>query len=92
MIVLGNPEFAIAMKLIGIKDSFVVKSREDALEIIKKIDKEEFILANVSVLKLIPEIEEFKNLVSIPDNAEEFKSTKDLKDIITSAVGIELNI
>lgn len=92
MIVLGNQEFAIAMKLIGIKDSFVVKSREEALELIKGIDKEELILANVSVLKLIPEIEEFKNAVGVPDNAEDFKTTKDLNEIIKSAVGIELNI
>ena len=92
MIVLGNPEFAIGMKLLGIKDCFVVRSREEALNIIKKIDKEELILANTSVLNIVPEIREFKNVVSMPDNAEEFKTTKDLNDIIKSAVGIELNI
>lgn len=92
MIVLGNPEFAIGMKLLGIKDSFVIRSREEALDLIKKIDKEEIILANTSVLNLVPDLKEFKNVVSIPDNAEEFKTTKDLKDIIESAVGIELNI
>lgn len=92
MIVLGNPEFATGMKLVGIKDSFVIRSREEALELLKTINKEEFILANVSVIKLIPEIEEFKNVISIPDDAEEFRSTKDLTNIIKSAVGIELNI
>ena len=92
MIVLGNPEFAIGMKLVGIKNSFLIRSREEALEVIKKIDKEEFILANVSVINLVPEIAEFKNIVSSPDNADEFRSTKDLNEIIKSAVGIELNI
>jgi vacuolar-type H+-ATPase subunit F/Vma7 len=92
MIVLGNAEFAIAMKLSGIKDSFVIKKREDALELLKKTDKNEFILANVSIIELIPELEDFKNVISIPDNPKEFSTTDDLKDIIKSAVGIELNI
>ena len=92
MIVLGNPEFAIGMKLAGIKESHVIRKREEALELLRKIDRKEFILANVSVIKLVPELEEFKNTVSIPDDAKAFLSTDDLKDIIMSAVGIELNI
>ena len=64
----------------------------DAIELLKKVDKKEFILANVSIIKLVPELEEFKNTVSIPDDAKEFSSTDDLKGIIKSAVGIELNI
>ena len=92
MIVLGNPEFAIGMKLAGIKESYVIRKREEALELLRKIDRKEFILANVSVIKLVPELEEFKNTVSIPDDAKEFSTTDDLKNIIKSAVGIELNI
>lgn len=92
MIVLGNAEFAIGMRLAGIKESYVIKKREDVLELLRKIDKKEFILANVSIIKLVPELEEFKNVVSIPDDAKAFLSTNDLKDIIISAVGIELNI
>jgi len=92
MIVLGNPEFAIGMKLAGIKDSYVVRKREDALELLRKTDRKEFILANVSVIELVPELEEFRNTVSIPDDAKEFSTTDDLKNIIKSAVGIELNI
>lgn len=92
MIVLGNAEFAIGMKLAGIRDSYVVRKREDVLGLLRKIDKKEFILANVSVIKLVPELEEFRNTVSIPDDANKFLSTDDLKDIIMSAVGIELDI
>ncbi len=92
MIVLGNAEFAIGMKLAGIKESYIVRKREDALELLRKIDKKEFILANASVIKLVPELEEFRNTVSIPDDAKKFLSTDDLKNIIMSAVGIELNI
>ena len=92
MIVLGNPEFATGMLLAGIKDSYIIRKREDALELLRKIDKKEFILANVSVIKLVPELEEFKNVISIPDDAKEFLRTDDLKSIIKSAVGIELNI
>ncbi len=92
MIVLGNPEFAIGMKLAGIKESHIIRKREEALELLRKTDKKEFILANVSVIELVPELEEFKNVVSIPDDAKEFSTTDDLKNIIKSAVGIELNI
>ncbi len=92
MIVFGNPEFATGLKLAGIKDSHIIRKREDALELLRRTDKNEFILANVSVINLVPELEEFKNTVSIPDDAKEFLSTDDLKNIIKSAVGIELNI
>ncbi len=92
MIVLGNPEFAIGMKLAGIKESHIIRKREEALELLRKTDKKEFILANVSVIELVPELNEFKNVVSIPDDAKEFSTTDDLKNIIKSAVGIELNI
>lgn len=92
MIVIGNPEFSIGMKLAGIKDSFSVRNREQGLSIIKNMDKNEFVMANVSIVKMLPELNEFRNIVTIPDNVEELKSTKDLNNIIKSAVGIELNI
>ena len=92
MIVLGNPEFVTGMKLAGIKESYAIRKREEALEVLRKTDRNAFILANVSVIKLVPELEEFRNVVSVPDDAKEFSSTDDLKDIIKSAVGIELNL
>ena len=92
MIVLGNPEFATGMKLAGIKNSHIIRKREEAIELLRKTGKKEFILANFSIIKLVPELEEFRNVVSIPDEAKEFSSTDDLKNIIKSAVGIELNI
>jgi len=92
MIVLGNAEFAIGMKLAGIKNSHIIRKREEALELLREVDRKEFILANVGVIKLVPELEEFRNVVSVPDDAKEFLNTDDLKGIIKSAVGIELNI
>lgn len=92
MIVLGNAEFATGMKLAGIKNSHIIREREEALTLLRGIDQKEFILANVGVIKLVPEIEEFKNVVSIPDDAREFSTTDDLKSIIKSAVGMDLNI
>ncbi|MAG07905.1 hypothetical protein CMO89_00360 [Candidatus Woesearchaeota archaeon] len=92
MIVLGNPDFAAAMRLVGVEDSFVVRSREDVDKVIGKIGKDEFILVNPSVLELYPDLNEFRNLVSIPDDPDELKTTQDLNDIIKNAVGIELNI
>ncbi len=92
MIVLGNEEFATAMKLAGMKDSHVVRKREGATEILKNVEKDELIIANISIIGMVPELEEFKNVVSIPDNAQEFANTDDLMNIIKSAVGIEINI
>jgi vacuolar-type H+-ATPase subunit F/Vma7 len=92
MIVLGNPEFATGLKLAGIKDSYTIRKREEALALLRKTHKKEFILANVSIIKLVPELEEFKNVVSVPDDAKEFLKTDDLSGIIKSAVGIEINI
>ncbi len=92
MIILGNSEFVTAMRLAGIKESYVIRKREEALEILRKTDRNEFILANVSVIDIVPDLEEFRNVVSVPDDAKEFLSTDDLKGIIKSAVGIELNV
>ena len=92
MIVLGNAEFATGMKLAGIKESYAIRKREEALELLRGADKKEFILANFSIIKMVPELEEFKNVVSIPDNAKEFLTTDDLKAIIRTAVGIELEL
>jgi len=92
MIILGNPDFATGMRLAGISDSHVVRSREEALSLVAGLDKSSFIIANVSVINLAPELEEFRNLVSIPDDAGAFDSTEDLRSIIISAVGMNLNI
>lgn len=92
MIILGNAEFATGMKLAGIKDSYIIRKKEDAMKILEKIDKNEFIIANVSVINIVPELEEFSNVVSLPDNVKDFETTDDLKEIIKSAVGIEINI
>ncbi|MFH1390996.1 MAG: hypothetical protein ABIH20_01660 [Candidatus Diapherotrites archaeon] len=92
MIVLGNPEFALGMKLAGVKDSFAIKKREQGLEIVKGLNKDEFIIANNSIAELIPELKEMANVVTVPDSAEGFGSIDDLKDIIKSVVGIELEV
>lgn len=92
MIVLGNPEFAAGFKLAGIKESYAIRSREQALELLRKTDKNEFILANVSIIGLVPELKEFNNVVSMPDDVKQFSTTEDLKEVVKSAVGIELNI
>ena len=92
MLVLGNAEFATGMKLAGLKESYTVRSKEDALQILKNVAKDEFIIANFSILKMVPELEEFGNVVTVPDDVNEFSKTDDLKDIIRLAVGIELNI
>lgn len=92
MIVLGNPEFAVGMMLAGVKESFIIRKREEALQILKNIDRKEFIIVNVSILKIVPELSEFRNVITFPDNADDFSSTDDLSQIIKSAVGIDIKI
>ena len=92
MIILGNSAFATGMKLAGIKESYAISSKEQVLNILKHIDKKEFILANVSIMHMVPELKEYPNMVTIPDDVKAFRTTEDLKSIIKSAVGIELNI
>ena len=90
--VLGNSEFAIGMRFSGVGKSHVIKKREDGIGILKALDQEEFIIANVSVVKLLPELNEFRNLVTLPDDLQELDNIEDLKHIIKSAVGIELEV
>ena len=92
MIVLGNPEFATGMKLAGIKESYAIRKREDVLHLVGKIDKNEFILANAGIMKLAPELAQFENITTLPDDVSEFLKLEDLDKIIKSAVGIELNM
>lgn len=92
MIVLGNPLFATGMKLAGVKDSYIIRKREDALKLLRTLPKDEFIIVNFSIIKMLPELEEFKNVISFPDSGNAFSSMNDLKNIVKSAVGIELNI
>jgi len=92
MIVMANQDFSLAMKFLGVEKSFTVKSREEALARLKGTSKEEIIFANVSVIELAPELHEYPNLVSIPDNASDFKKIDDLKHIIKSAIGIDIEV
>ena len=92
MIVIGNEEFAIGMLLAGVKQSHVFKSRENTVEILKKLPTTEFIIANASVIENVPELEMFNNVVSIPDEIKDFGKIDDLQHIIKSVVGIELEV
>ncbi len=92
MIVLGNQEFALGMKLAGVKDSYAVKTREKGMEILRELSEDEFIIANNSITEMMPELKEMPNVVTVPDSAEGFGGIDDLKDIIKSVVGIELEV
>lgn len=92
MIVLGNSEFALGMKFAGVKNSFTIKKREDAIKVLSGVPEDEFIIANAGILEKVPELLEFKNVVTIPDSAKNFGNIEDLKGIIKSVVGIELEV
>lgn len=92
MIILGNSSFATGMRLAGIKDSFVVEDAQRARELLEKIPKNELVVANASVAALAPELLELENVVTIPDEPEQFSSVSDLKSIVKSAIGFELKL
>ncbi len=90
MKVLGNSEFATGMKFAGVVDSYTIKTREDGVKALQKLTQDDFIIANASVMKLIPELEEFENVVTVPDSAQDFGNIDDLQELIKSVIGIEL--
>ena len=90
MIVLGNSEFAVGMKFAGVVKSFTIKNKEEGLEILRKTNLDEFIITNVSVMEMLPELEDFENVVSVPDSAADFGNIDDLQKLIKSVIGIEL--
>lgn len=92
MIVIGNPKFATGMRFAGVKRSYRAEGREQVLGLLKGLNPEEFILANQSVVEMAPELKEFRNLVVLPDSAGNFADISDLKEIIRSVVGIELEV
>ncbi len=92
MIVLGNSKFVIGMKLAGIRESHEIRDREHGLEVLKDIDRGDFILANVSVVEMLPELEDYDNMVTVPDSPKDFAEMQDLKELIKSVVGIELEV
>ena len=92
MIVLGNSNLSMGLRLAGFKDSYHIKSKEQGSALLKELKKDEFIIANVSVIEMLPELEKFSNVVSIPDDTKAFDSIDDLKTIIRMAVGVDIEL
>ena len=92
MIILGNPRFATAMQLAGISNSHRITSHEDGARILRDVPKDELILVNTSITGMLPELDDFKNVVTVPDNASGFGSIDDLKQIVKNAVGMEIEV
>lgn len=90
MIVLGNKELSLAMKFCGIRESHYITAKAQVLEITKNLPNNELIMANASIISMVPELREFSNLVSIPDDVDKFDDVDDLKYIVKSAIGVEL--
>jgi len=92
MIVLGNRDFATGMLLAGVKKSYVFENREQAVELLGSVPKDEFIVANISVIEAVPELSRFSSVVGIPDEVKDFGNIDDLQHVIKSVVGIELEV
>jgi vacuolar-type H+-ATPase subunit F/Vma7 len=90
MIVIGNTELALGMKFCGVRTSYSPKDREEVLSILEHLPKNELIIANAKFINMAPELKEFPNLASLPDDIGGFEGISDLKEIVRSAIGVEL--
>jgi len=78
------------MRLAGVRQSYVVEDKAKAEELFGKIPKKEVVVANTSVVELVPDFNELENIIVIPDDAEQFGSVEDLKQMVKSAIGFEI--
>ena len=92
MIVLANEEFATGLRLAGVKNSYYVKNKEEGKELLKETKKDEFIIATQSIIDIMPELEEYVNIIVFPDTLQDFSKVDDLKKITRMAIGSEVEI
>ncbi|MBR9699531.1 hypothetical protein GOV09_03700 [Candidatus Woesearchaeota archaeon] len=92
MIVLANEEFALGLRLAGIKNSHAVSSRVQAISLLKKMDKDAFIIATVDIMDLVPELKEYENVIVFPDTLKDFSKIDDLQEITRKAIGGEVQL
>ena len=92
MIVLANEEFATGLRLAGVKESYAVRDKEHALSLLKGISQNEFIIATEKILQLAPKLNEYPNLIVFPETIKDFSKIDDLKKIIRTAIGSEVEI
>lgn len=92
MIVLANEEFATGLRLAGVKKSYTVTDKAQVEEILKEIQPKEFIIATQKVIDLVPKLEEYPNIIVFPDTLYDFSKIDDLKKIIRTAIGAEVEI
>jgi vacuolar-type H+-ATPase subunit F/Vma7 len=92
MIVLATEELAVGLKLAGVKESYYIKDRKEAYEILSKLNKKELIIATHKIIELVPQLRDYPNLISFPDKILDFSNIDDLKNIAKKAIGSEVEI
>jgi vacuolar-type H+-ATPase subunit F/Vma7 len=92
MIVLATEEFAMGLRLAGVKDSYTVTSALQVKEILKDVPQNKFIIATQSIVTMAPFLEEYQNLITFPDTSHDFSNIDDLKTITRIAIGSEVDI
>ncbi len=92
MIVFGIKRFALGLRFAGIAKSYAVSSQGQVTELLKDVAADELIIANQSIVEMAPVLQNYKNLIVIPDSPEELSGMQDLKQIIKSVAGVELEV
>jgi len=92
MIVLANDSLAIGMRLAGVNNSYPITHRDQALAILKDVPKNEFIIATQNIMEMVPELEDYVNVVTFPDKLQDFSNIDDLQSITKTAIGSEVEL
>ena len=92
MIVLATEEFAVGLRLAGVKNSHIINTKEQAEKILKTTDVKELIISTQKVVELAPVLNEYPNLVVFPDTVYDFSNIGDLKIMAKKVVGAEVDI
>jgi vacuolar-type H+-ATPase subunit F/Vma7 len=92
MIVIANEEFATGLRLAGVKNSHIIRTKQQAEDILKDTAKDEFIIATQKVTEMSSKFGEYPNVIIFPDTLKDFSKIDDLKTTIKTAIGSEVEI
>ncbi|MFT4343129.1 MAG: V-type ATP synthase subunit F [Candidatus Woesearchaeota archaeon] len=92
LIVISHEEFALGMRLAGVRESYAVNNKEEALKAYQTITPDAFVIVTEGITELIPELKELANVVIFPDKVGDFSNISDLKRITRIAIGSEIEL
>lgn len=91
MIVLGDSDFVLAMRLLGVSECHEVYTLDEIEEALsKRKEQHDIMLVNTHVAKLAPDLIKDPYVAVIPQPGEEMRSLQDLQQMMVESLGISL--